>query len=98
MAPDAPSCHAEAGAGSAEQGEDGRQGSRGPAAAVAAHLPPAGAAVSLGNAAVLLLMAVLAVAVLWHGHRRLPFWARVVLTLLGALAVFFTLLSGIGLL
>ncbi len=25
MAPDAPLCHAEAGAGSAEQGEDGRQ-------------------------------------------------------------------------
>ena len=53
---------------------------------------------SLGNAAVFLLIAVLAGAVLWHGHRRLPFWARVVLTLLGALAVFFTLLSGMGLL
>ncbi len=51
---------------------------------------------SLGNAAVLLLMAVLAGAVLWRG--RFPFWARVVLTLLGALAVFFTLLSGMGLL
>ena len=53
---------------------------------------------SFGNAAVFLLIAVLAGAVLWHGHRRLPFWARVALTLLGALAVFFTLLSGMGLL
>ena len=56
------------------------------------------AAVSLGNAAVLLLIAVLAGAVLWHKRRRLPFWARVALTLLGALGMFLTLLSGMGLL
>jgi hypothetical protein len=51
---------------------------------------------SLGNAAVFFLIAVLAGAVLWH--RRLPFWARVVLTLLGALGMFLALLSGMGLL
>ncbi len=51
---------------------------------------------SLGNAAVWLLVAVLAGAVLWH--RRLPFWARVVLTLLGALGMVLTLLDGMGLL
>jgi hypothetical protein len=52
--------------------------------------------VSLGNAAVFLLVAVLAGAVLWH--RRLPFWARVALTLLGAPGMFLALLSGMGLL
>ena len=51
---------------------------------------------SLGNAAAFLLVAVLAGAVLWR--RRFPFWARVVLTLLGALVMFLTLLSGMGLL
>jgi hypothetical protein len=51
---------------------------------------------SLGNAAVFFLIAVLAGAVLWH--RRLPFWARVALTLLGALGMFLALLSGMGLL
>ena len=51
---------------------------------------------SLGNVAAFLLIAVLAGAVLWH--RRLPFWARVVLTLLGALGMFLTLLGGMGLL
>jgi hypothetical protein len=43
-------------------------------------------------------MAVLAGAVLWHRRRRLPFWARVVLTLLGTLGMFLALLSGMGLL
>ena len=51
---------------------------------------------SLGNAAVFLLIAVLAGAVLWRG--RFPVWARVVLTLVGALAMLLTLLSGMGLL
>ena len=51
---------------------------------------------TLGNAAVFFLIAVLAGAVLWH--RRLPFWARVALTLLGALSMFLTLLSAMGLL
>ncbi len=46
-----------------------------------------------GNAAAFLLVAVLAGAVLWR--RRFPFWARVVLVLLGMVL---TLLSGIGLL
>jgi len=50
----------------------------------------------LGNAAVLLLITVLAGAVLWR--RRLPFRARVVLTLLGALGMVLALLSGMGLL
>ena len=54
------------------------------------------AAVTLGNAAVWLLVAVLAGAVLWH--RRLPFWARVALTLLGPLGMVLALLSGMGLL
>ncbi len=64
---------------------------------MAAHLPPAaGAAVSLGNAAVFLLIAVLAGAVLWRG--RFPVWARVVLILLGLLGVLLTLLDGMGLL
>ena len=49
-----------------------------------------------GKAAVFFLIAVLAGAVLWH--RRLPFWARVALTLLGALGMFLTLLGGMGLL
>ncbi len=48
-------------------------------------------AMSPGNAAAFLLVAVLAGAVLWRG--RFPFWARVVLILLG-LAL--TLLSGMG--
>ncbi len=47
---------------------------------------------SLGQAAIFLLIAVLAGAVFWHKRRRLPFWARVVLTLLGALGMFLTLL------
>ena len=51
---------------------------------------------SLGNAAALLLVAVLAGAVLWRGH--FPFWARVVLVLLGLLAMVLTLLDGMGLL
>jgi hypothetical protein len=51
---------------------------------------------SLGNAAVFVLIAVIAGAVLWH--RRLPFWARVALTLSGALGMFLTLLSGMRLL
>ena len=46
---------------------------------------------SPGNAAVLLLIAVLAGAVLWRG--RFPFWARVVLGLLGMVR---TLLGGMG--
>ena len=53
---------------------------------------------SLSQAAIFLLIAVLAGAMLWHRRRRLPFWARVVLTLLGALVMFLTLLSGMGLL
>ncbi len=51
---------------------------------------------SLGNVAAFLLVAVLAGAVLWHG--RFPFWARVVLILLGLLGVLLTLLDGMGLL
>jgi len=51
---------------------------------------------SLGNAAVFLLVAVLAGAVLWRG--RFPFWVRVVLVLLGLLGMVLTLLSGMGLL
>ena len=51
---------------------------------------------SLGNAAAFLLVAVLAGAVLWRG--RFPFWARVVLVLLGLLAMVLTLLDGMGLL
>ena len=53
---------------------------------------------SFGSAAVLLLMAVLAGAVLWHRHRPLPFWARVVLILLALLGMVLTLLGGVGLL
>ena len=53
---------------------------------------------SLGGGAALLLIAVLAGAVLWHEHRRLPFRARVVLGLLGALGLVLTLLGGMGLL
>ena len=63
---------------------------------MAAYLPPAGAAVSLGNAAAFLLVAVLAGAVFWRG--RFPFWARVGLILLGLLGVLLTLLGGVGLL
>ena len=59
---------------------------------MAAHLPLAG--VSLGNAAAFLLIAVLAGTVLWR--RRFPFWARVVLILLGLLGMALTLLSGTG--
>ena len=51
---------------------------------------------SLGNAAVILLMTVLAGAALWRG--RFPFWARVGLILLGLLGVVLTLLDGMGLL
>jgi uncharacterized protein (DUF983 family) len=54
--------------------------------------------VSLANAAVFFLIAVLVGAVLWHRSRRIPFWVRVALTLLGALAMLLTLLSGMGLL
>ena len=61
---------------------------------MAAYLPLAGAAVSLGNAAAFLLIAVLAGAVLWRG--RLPFWMRVGLFLLGLLGMVLTLLSGMG--
>ncbi len=50
----------------------------------------------MNPAATFLLVAVLAGAVLWRG--RFPFWARVVLVLLGALAMLLTLLSGTGLL
>jgi hypothetical protein len=50
---------------------------------------------SPGDAAVFLLIAVLAGVVLWRG--RFPFWARVVLTLLGALGMVLALLSGMGL-
>ena len=53
---------------------------------------------NLGNAAVFLLIAMLAGAALWHRSRRIPFWVRVALTLLGALAMLLTLLSGMGLL
>ncbi len=53
---------------------------------------------SLGKAAVFFLIAVLAGAVLWHRSRRIPFWAKVVLTLLGVLGMSLTLLSGMGLL
>ena len=49
---------------------------------------------NLGNAAAFLLIAVLAGAVLWR--RRFPFWARVVLILLGLLGMALTLLSGTG--
>jgi hypothetical protein len=52
--------------------------------------------VSFGTTAAFLLIAVLAGAVLWR--ERLPFWARVVLTLLGMLGMVLTLLSGMGLL
>ena len=51
---------------------------------------------SFGNVAAFLLIAVLAGAVLWRG--RFPFWARVVLVLLGLLGLVLTLLSGMGLL
>ena len=51
---------------------------------------------SFGNAAVFLLVAVLAGAVLWR--ERLPFWARAVLTVLGMLGMVLTLLSGMRLL
>ena len=52
----------------------------------------------LGNAVVFCLIAVLAGAALWHRSRRIPFCARVVLTLVGAPAMLLTLLSGMGLL
>jgi hypothetical protein len=73
-------------------------GRRAGGAGGAGVLEPAGAAVSPGNAAVFLLIAVLAGAVLWRRHRRLPFWARVVLGLLGALGMVLALLGGMGLL
>ena len=63
-----------------------RQGTgRGPAAVLAAVVGLA--AMGLGNAAVFFLIAVLAGAALWHRSRRIPFWARVALTLLGALGM-----------
>ena len=49
---------------------------------------------SLGTAAVFLLMAVLAGATLWCG--RFPFWVRVGLILLALLGMVLTLLSGMG--
>ena len=49
---------------------------------------------SLGNVAAFLLVAVLAGAVFWRG--RFPFWARVVLVLLGLLGMVITLLDGMG--
>jgi hypothetical protein len=73
-------------------------GRRAGGAGGAGVLEPAGAAVSPGNAAVFLLIAVLAGAVLWRRHRRLPFWARVVLALLGLLGMVLALLDGMGLL
>ena len=51
---------------------------------------------NFGNAAVFLLMTILAGAVLWRG--RFPFWVRVALGLLGLLGMVLTLLSGMGLL
>jgi hypothetical protein len=51
---------------------------------------------SAANAAVFLLIAVLAGAVLWRGP--FSFWVRVGLVLLGLLGVFLTLLGGMGLL
>jgi hypothetical protein len=73
----------------------GGEGASGSSAAVLAAVAEL-AAMSLSNAAVFLLVTVLAGALLWH--KRLPFWARVALTLLGALGMFLTLLSGMGLL
>ncbi len=55
---------------------------------------PAGVVVSLGNIAAFLLVAVLAGAALWRG--RFPFWARVMLVLLGLLGMVITLLDGMG--
>ena len=52
---------------------------------MAAHLPPAGAAVSLGNVAAFLLVAVLTGAAFWRGC----FWVGLILIVL---------LSGMGLL
>jgi membrane protein YdbS with pleckstrin-like domain len=52
--------------------------------------------VNPGNAAVFLLIAVLAGAVLWRG--RFPFWARVGLILLALLGMVLALLSGMDLL
>jgi hypothetical protein len=52
--------------------------------------------VSPGNAAVFLLIAVLAGAVLWRG--RFPFWVRVGLISLALLGMVLALLSGMGLL
>jgi fatty acid desaturase len=50
----------------------------------------------LGNAAALLLVAILAGAVFWRG--RFPFRVRVVLVLLGLLGMVLALLDGMGLL
>jgi membrane protein YdbS with pleckstrin-like domain len=51
---------------------------------------------TLGNAAVFLLMAILAGAAFWRGH--LPFWVRVGLILLALLGMVLTLLGGMELL
>ena len=52
------------------------------------------AAVTPGNAATFLLVAILAGAALWRG--RFPFRVRVLLVLLGLLGMALTLLSGMG--
>jgi hypothetical protein len=49
---------------------------------------------NVGNAAIFLLIAVLAGAVLWRG--RFPFWARMGLILLALLGMALALLSGTG--
>jgi hypothetical protein len=55
-----------------------------------------GAAMTLGNAAVFLLMAILVGAAFWRGH--FPFWVRVGLILLALLGMVLTLLGGMELL
>ena len=51
---------------------------------------------TLGNAAVFLLMAILVGAAFWRGH--FPFWVRVGLILLALLGMVLTLLGGMELL